>query len=134
MLFRSRTKKDFANFIKYLIEHIYKEAEKIRIVLDNLNTHFAKSFYETFTKEEADKILNKLEFYYTPKHASWLNMAEIEINILEEECLNRRIGNANFLKSEVKEWTKLKNKENKKIKWEFTKRDAYRKLSHHFVS
>lgn len=132
---KNRTKKDFANFIKYLTKsEYYKEAEKIRIVLDNLNTHFEKSFYETFSKKEAQKILDKVEFYYTPKHASWLNMAEIEINILEEECLNRRIGNANVLVEEIKEWTKLKNKEKKKIKWEFTKRDAYKKLSHHFVS
>lgn len=131
---KRRTKKDFAYFIKNLVERIYKNAEKIRIVLDNLNTHFPKSLYETFSKKEAEKILERIEFYYTPKHASWLNMAEIEINIMEEECLDRRIANANILIDEVKEWTKEKNKQKKKIKWEFTKRDAYRKLSHHYVS
>ncbi len=130
---KRRTKKDFSYFIKNLVMRVYKNAEKTRIVLDNLNTHFPKSLYETFSRTEAEKILERIEFYYTPKHASWLDMAEIEINIMETECLNRRIASADILISEIKQWTKEKNKQKKKIKWGFTKRDAYKKLFHHFV-
>lgn len=83
---KTRTKKDFANFVKEVSE-AYRQTKTIRIVVDNLNTHFEKSFYETFSKKEADKILSKIHFCYTPKHGSWLNMAEIEINMMERECL-----------------------------------------------
>ncbi|HET54371.1 MAG TPA: IS630 family transposase, partial [Ignavibacteria bacterium] len=100
----NRKKKDFAYFIKELVEKDYKEAKMIRLVLDNLNTHFSSSFYETFTNRESKRILSKIEFYYTPKHGSWLNMAEIEINIMERECLSRRIGQEAILKSELNKW------------------------------
>lgn len=85
-----RKKSDFAYFMKELIIHVYSQAKKIRLVLDNLNIHFATSFYETFSKREAARLLSRIEFYYTPKHGSWLNMAEIEINMMDRECLNRR--------------------------------------------
>lgn len=117
-----------------MVEQDYKKAETIRLVLDNLNTHFASSFYETFTKRESRKILSKIEFYYTPKHGSWLNMAEIEINIMDRECLARRIGQEDELKSEVTHWSEQRNKAKKKINWSFTKKDADRKLSKHYVA
>ncbi len=119
-----RTKQDFACFRNILIDEVYPKAVKIRLVADNLNTHFAKSFYETFSKAEAKRILSRLEFYYTPKHASWLNMAEIEINILEAECLDRKIGSMDVLKKEVKAWEAQKNDQKKKIYWHFPKQKA----------
>lgn len=130
----SRTKKDFAYFIKELVEHDYKEAKMIRLVLDNLNTHFLSSFYETFSIRIAKRILSKIEFYYTPKHGSWLNMAEIEINIMDRECLARRIGQETVLKCEINQWSSQRNKEKKKIHWSFTKKDADRKLSKYYVA
>jgi len=129
-----RTKQDFAHFVKRLVDEIYPKAKKIKLVLDNLNTHFEKSFYETFSKKEAKRILKRIEFYYTPKHASWLNMAEIEINILETECLDRKIASIEMLTEEVKAWELQKNKERKKIYWSFTKKKADKKLSKHYVS
>lgn len=130
----NRKKKDFAFFIRELVEHDYKEAKIIRLVLDNLNTHFVSSFYETFTKQESKRILSKIKFYYTPKHGSWLNMAEIEINIMGRECLARRIGHEDFLNNEINNWLQQRNKEKKKINWSFTKKDADRKLSKYYVS
>jgi hypothetical protein len=128
-----RKKSDFAYFIKELASH-YAKAKKIRLVLDNLNIHFAASFYETFSTREANRILRKIQFYYTPKHASWLNMAEIEINMMDRECLNRRIGQGDLLEREVKCWTGQRNKESRKINWSFTKKQADRKLSKYYVA
>ncbi len=87
--------------MKGLLEDQYEDATKLRVVLDNLNTHFEKSFYETFSKQESKKLLKKIQFVYTPKHASWLNMAEIEINIMDKECLGRNIGNRKELEKEL---------------------------------
>lgn len=129
-----RQKNDFAYFIKELVDQDYKKAKVIRLVLDNLNTHFVCSFYETFTKKEARRILSKIEFYYTPKHGSWLNMAEIEINRMDRECLARRIGQAEVLESELIHWSQERNSAKKKIKWSFTRQDADRKLSKHYVA
>lgn len=131
---RTRKKIDFANFIKGLMEDDYKHAKKVRLVLDNLNTHFPTSFYEAFSKEEAENLLNRIEFYYTPKHGSWLNMAEIEINMMDRECLSRRIGEAEKLESEIKIWSLKRNEKNQKIKWLFTRQDADNKLSKHYVA
>ena len=133
-LTQTRTKKDFAHFIKRLTDEFYPKAKKITIVLDNLNTHFEKSIIETFCAKESERILNKIEFCHTPVHASWLNMAEIEIGILERECLNRRIANEKEMVDEIKAWTESKNKQKMKINWSFTKRDAYKKLSRKYVS
>lgn len=130
---KTRKKGDFANFVRGLIENEYAQAIEVRIVLDNLNTHFVKSFYETFSKKEADKILDKITFCYTPKHGSWLNMAEIEINMMERECLGKKIGNEKLLKQRIQAWTKGRNNEKKKIYWTFTKQDADRKLSKHYA-
>ena len=129
-----RKKNDFACFIKQLVQHDYRQAKKVKLVLDNLNTHFATSFYETFSKKEADQILRKIDFYYTPKHGSWLNMAEIEINMMDRECLARRIGDAHVLEREIACWSQARNKEKKKIKWTFKKKDADKKLSKHYVA
>lgn len=131
---QTREKGDFATFIKELLNQQYSHVKGIRLVLDNLNTHFESSFYETFSKKEAKRILNKIEFYYTPKHGSWLNMAEIEINMMDRECLARRIGEGKKLESEIHAWTEQRNGEQKKISWSFTTQDADKKLSNYYVA
>jgi len=128
-----RKKSDFALFIKELLS-FYPGAKKIRLVADNLNTHFERSFYETFTAKEASTLLERIEFHYTPKHGSWLNMAEIEINVMDKECLDRRIGQKDMLKKEIASWTKQRNKDKVKIKWTFTKKKADKKLSKYYVA
>lgn len=130
---KTRKKIDFARFVRDLMKDKYPKATRIRIVLDNLNTHFENSFYETFAKKEADEILSKVTFYYTPKHGSWLNMAEIEINVMDRECLGRKIGNENLLKQQITSWTKERNKLQKQIIWKFTKQHADNKLSKHYA-
>jgi len=129
-----RKKIDFACFIKELIDHDYRQAKKVRLVLDNLNIHFSASFYETLSKNQADRILRKIDFYYTPKHGSWLNMAEIEINMMDRECLARRIGDATVLEREIACWAQQRNKAKKKIQWSFTRKDADKKLSNYYVA
>jgi hypothetical protein len=86
-----RTKPEFAKFVKFLLDNVYRKAETVRLVVDNLNTHNASAFYEKYDKEEAERLLRKIEFVYTPKHASWLNVAEIEIGVMDTECTGRRI-------------------------------------------
>ena len=128
-----RTKKDFAKFMcKVVLSYPY--AEKIRVVLDNLNTHFESSFYETFDKQEADRMLSRLEFHYTPKHASWLNVAEIEIGAIDKECTDRRMKDISFLRKEVEACTKIRNDDRCTIDWRFTKHDADRKLAKHYIT
>lgn len=131
---KQRKKSDFANFVRQLIDEYYRKVKKVILVLDNLNTHFANSFYETFTRAEARRILKKIEFCYTPKHGSWLNMAEIEINILSRECLSRRIGDPAFLKNEIDAWTEKRNDMKAKILWSFTRKKADSKLSKYYVA
>lgn len=130
---KTRKKKDFAGFVRDLVRGEYKNAKEIRMVVDNLNTHFAKSFYETFSKKEAEAILDKITFCYTPKHGSWLNMAEIEINIMDRECLGKRIGSEGLMKQRLRPWTEERNREKKTINWTFTKQDADKKLSKHYA-
>jgi hypothetical protein len=129
-----RTRKDFAVFMKWLIDKKYKQAKKVMIVLDNLNTHFQKSFYETFSLQECNRLLKKIKFVYTPKHASWLNMAEIEINLLDHECLDRNIGNRNELEKQTLIWCRANNADKRKINWSFTRYKADKKLSNYYVS
>lgn len=129
---KTRTMKDFAHFVKILITEKYPEAEVIRLVMDNLNIHKEKSFYETFSEEEAKEILDKIEFHYTPKHASWLNAAEIEINVMDIECTDRRIGDMEKLTHEVGAWTKRRNENKRKIDWKFTKKKADEKMSKYY--
>jgi hypothetical protein len=128
-----RKKPDFAQFIKELSRN-YGNAEKIHIVADNLNTHFEKSFYETFSKAEAQKILKRIKFHYTPKHASWLNMAEIELSIAGRQCLNRRISTEEKLKREIRYWQSYRNRKKMTIQWKFTVKDARRKFKYRMCS
>lgn len=129
-----RTKKDFALYMKKLVDDAFQDADTVRLVLDNLNTHNRNAFYETFDKTEAERILNRIEFHYTPKHASWLNVAEIEIGVMDVECTGRRIDDKKTLTQEVQAWTKRRNKDEKKIDWRFTKKDADKKLSKYYVT
>ena len=122
---KRRTKSDFAKEIKRIANlPRYKSAKKIHIVLDNLNTHFEKSFYETFSKTAARNILKKVKFHYTPKHASWLNMAEIEINVLSGQCLNRQIPTMKEMRKQIAAWSKRRNKTKAGINWQFTRKKA----------
>ena len=120
--------------MKWLSEERYSDAKKVRIVLDNLNTHFEKSFYETFTEKETKKLLKKIQFIYTPKHASWLNMAEIEIGIMERQCTKQRIGTEARLRAGIAAWQRRRNRAACGIQWKFTRQDADRKLSRHYVT
>jgi transposase len=123
-----RTMKDFAQQMKWLVDEKYPEVEVIRIVMDNLNTHKAASLYERFEPEEARRILKKLEFHYTPKHGSWLNMAEIELSVLSRQCLGRRIPDEETLKREIKAYEDRRNEIRASIDWQFTSKDARIKL------
>jgi hypothetical protein len=123
-----KTKQDWAFFMQEIAQR-YENAEKITIVLDNLNTHEIGSFYETFQPEEAKTLCDKFEFVYTPKHGSWLNMAEIELNVLTGQCLDRRMDNIEFVRKEVKAWEKNRNNKNAKVNWQFTTENARIKLS-----
>ena len=128
-----RTKKDFAKFVKYLVDKVYPDAERLRLVVDNLNTHNKTAFYEVYDEEEAERILDKIEFHYTPKHASWLNVAEVEIGVMDAECTRRRIPDKDLLRREVMAWERKRNNQKKKIDWKFTKRKADEKLSKYYV-
>ena len=122
-----KTKSDWACFIREIAER-YKRAEKITLVMDNLNTHKPGSLYEAFAPEEAKRIWDHFEFVYTPKHGSWLNMAEIELNVLIRQCLNRRIDSVAEVKSEVSAWEMNRNNLNAKVNWQFTTKKARIKL------
>jgi len=132
-LTKRRTKIDFAHYIKWLIDTHYKDAEKVHLVLDNLNTHFPKSFYETFPAEEAERILDKIEFHYTPKHASWLNIAEIEIGVMDAQCLNRRIPTEEQMIKQLEIWQKQRNDSQATITWKFSRQDADKKLGKYYI-
>jgi hypothetical protein len=119
-----RTKRDFAFVMRYLVDVMYPNAECIDIVLDNLNTHHYHSLVEFFGKQEADRIMRRLEFHYTPEHASWLNMAEIELSILSKQCLSRRIPDEWTLICEIVAWEQMRNNKTAKIHWNFTVDDA----------
>jgi transposase len=123
-----RTKIDWAGYIKELVDEGYPEAEKIILIQDNLNTHTGASLYEAFEPAEARRLLEKLEFHYTPKHGSWLNMAEIELSHLSRQCLDRRIPDHETLQKEVLSWLKQRNNEASKVDWQFTTEDARIKL------
>jgi hypothetical protein len=122
------TKKDWAYFIEAIAEQ-YEKAEKITLVMDNLNTHVPGSLYETFQPDKAKAIWDRFEFVYTPKHGSWLNMAEIELNVLTGQCLNRRIDDIAVVRKEILAWHNFRNNKNAKVNWQFTAEDARIKLS-----
>jgi transposase len=124
---QTKTKKDWAEYLSE-IAAIYNNANKITLVMDNLGTHKPGALYETFKPEEAKKLWDKFEFVYTPKHGSWLNMAEIELNVLMGQCLNRRIDSIKEVKSETKAWQQARNNKNAKINWQFNAENARIKL------
>jgi len=119
-----RTKKDWAEVIRELVDEHYPAAEKIVLVMDNLNTHSPASLYEAFEPAEARRLAAKLEIHHTPKHGSWLDMAEIELGILNRQCLNRRIDRVETLKQEIATWERDRNNRATKVDWRFTTRDA----------
>ena len=131
---RRRTKPDFVAFVQYLAQEVYTQARKIHLVLDNLNTHFRASFEEVLGLEAATVLLSRLEFHYTPKHASWLNMAEIEIGILDRQCIGGRMGTEDRLCAAVNAWEQRRNEERRRIEWTFSRQDADKKLSRHYVA
>jgi len=129
-----RTKVDWAVFVKEIADNQYKDAVKITLVMDNLNTHKASALYETFPAHEAKRIWDRFDFVYTPKHGSWLNMAEIELNILMGQCLKRRIDNIETMKEEVRAWEIHRNNRDAKINWQFSTKDARIKLKRLYPS
>ena len=129
-----RTKADFACFIRDLVDVYYPTAEKLVLVMDNLNTHTLAALYEVFAPAEARRLIEKLELHYTPKHGSWLNMAEIEFSVLTRQCLDRRIGSRTELGREVAAWQSKRNGQAVGINWRFTTADARIKLKHLYPS
>ena len=128
-----RTKVDFVAFVSELLTGVYATARRVHLVLDNLNTHFSQCFEDVLGQPAAAELLRRVEFHYTPKHASWLNMAEIEIGVLSRQCLDRRLADRQSLRSEVDAWQRARNALKKTIEWKFTRQDADRKLRHHYV-
>jgi hypothetical protein len=123
-----KTSRDWAEQIKGLLDEDYPLAKKVILVCDNLNTHRPASLYERYSPEEARSLLNRLEIHYTPKHGSWLNIAEIELSALTKQCLNRRIADKETLQAETKAWEKTRNCNQKGVEWRFTAKDARVKL------
>jgi hypothetical protein len=125
-----RTRTDFAHQMKWLVEERYPEAEVIRVVLDTLNTHKPGARYETFSAPEAHRLRQKLEFHYTPKHGSWLNMAEIELRVFARQCLQRRMATGATLVDELAAVETARNRARATIPWQFTTPQARLKLAH----
>ena len=123
-----RTQQDWAWAMKTLVDDYYPAADRITVVLDNLNIHVPASLYATFPPAEAHRLLRRLEFHHTPKHGSWLNMAELEFSVLSRQCLDRRIGTQAILTREVAAWEATRNANPKPVHWRFTTRDARIKL------
>ena len=129
-----RTKVDWAVAMRELVDIHFPYAERILVVMDNLNTHTPSSFYEAFEPAEAKRILDRLEFHYTPKHGSWLNMAEMELSVLSRQCLDRRIPDQQKLKKEVAAWVNERNAKSSSVNWRFTTDDARIKLKRLYPS
>jgi hypothetical protein len=123
-----RTAVDFAEVVRWLVEDVHEEAEKVILVMDNLNTHKLASLYEAFPPEQARRIAEKLEIHHTPKHGSWLNMAEIELSVLARQCLDRRIETRDELEREIAAWEEERNERGDQVRWRFTTADARIKL------
>jgi DDE superfamily endonuclease len=123
-----RTRTDWAEAMRELSDRLYPTARRITVVLDNLNTHGPASFYEAFTPDEARRLTERFEFHYTPKHGSWLNVAEIELSVLSRQCLDRRIGKLEVLQSEIRAWQQKRNQASKPVDWQFTTAEARIKL------
>jgi hypothetical protein len=129
-----RTAKDFAHQMKWLVDEAYPDAQVVRVVLDNLNTHKIASLYEAFEPAEARRIARRLEFHYTPKHGSWLNMAEIELSVFGRQCLDRRIPDEQTLKQEIAALEDERNSIQATVHWQFTSHDARIKLKNIYPS
>ncbi|AMV26738.1 hypothetical protein VT84_20225 [Gemmata sp. SH-PL17] len=129
-----RTKVDFAHVIRERVDEQYPTAEKVVLVVDNRNTHRLSSLYEAFTPEEARRLIGRLEVHYTPKHGSWLNMAETELSVLNNQCLDRRIGEKDELRTEVAAWEQRRNTTKCRVEWQFTTADARVKLKRLYPS
>ncbi len=129
-----KCKVDWAEFIKEISDEHYPEAELITLVMDNLGTHTPGAFYERYEPAEAKRILDRFEFVFTPKHGSWLDMAEIELNVLNNQCLGRRIGSIEEVRDEVEAWELARNGLDKKINWQFTTEKARIKLKRLYQS
>lgn len=123
-----RTKIDWARFIKSMLDNRYPQAEKVVLVMDNLNTHGISSLYEAFPPCEARRLAQRLEIHYTPKHGSWLNVAEIELSVLKGQCLEERVPNLKTMQEEIVEWESNRNNNQAKVNWQFTTSDARIKL------
>lgn len=129
-----KKKTDWAKFCKYLADEHYAKAEKITLVMDNFSTHKVGSFYEAFAPEEARRLVKRFEFVYTPKHGSWLNMAEIELQVMNKQCLDRHIDSIDVISSEAHAWARARNTKNATINWQFTTKDARVKLKRLYPS
>jgi hypothetical protein len=123
-----RTARDFAEVVRWLVEDVHPDAEQVVLVVDNLNTHRPASLYEAFPPEQARRIAERVEWHYTPKHGSWLNMAEIELSALARQCLGRRIATKEELEREVAAWEAERNERGVEVRWRFTTADARIKL------
>ncbi len=128
MVTERRTAKDFAEVVRWLAEDVYPEAERVVLVMDNLNTHKLASLYEAFEPEQARRIAERIEVHHTPKHGSWLNVAEIELSVLSRQCLDRRIESVDELREELEPWYEERNDRAVGVKWRFTTADARIKL------
>ena len=124
-----RTAVDWAEEIRFLVDKMYPDADKVVLVMDNLNTHKPSSLYKKYPPEEARRIIKKLEIHYTPKHGSWLDIAEIELNVLTRQCLSRRIPDITTLRNELEAWEKERNEGHSAVNWQFRSKDARIKLS-----
>jgi len=131
---KSRTKKDWARFMKQIADVEYPRARRITIVMDNLHTHSPSSFYEAFEPQEAKRLWDRFEFIFTPKHGSWLNMAEIELHVLNGQCLKRHISTIQEVQEEVSAWQECRNNKSGKINWQFTTKEARIKLKRLYPS
>lgn len=129
-----KTKKDWAKFVKRIADQMYPDAKKIKLVMDNFITHNASALYETFAPQEAKRLRDRFEFIYTPKHGSWLNMAEIELHVLNGQCLNRHIATMEEIKQQVEAWQNHRNNKTTKINWQFTNDKARIKLKRLYPS
>jgi len=129
---KRRTLMDFAIFVKMLVDE-YGDVDVIRLVMDNLSTHKEKALIQAFGQDEAERIVDRVEFHFTPRHSSWLNAAEIEVSVMGTECTDRRIGDVETLAREVAAWTRRRNHEKKVIDWSFTKEKADKRLSKYYV-
>lgn len=125
-----RRRIEWATVMKHVADDLYPQAEKIVVVLDNLNTHTPSAFYETFEPQEARRLVERFEFHFTPKHGSWLNMAEIELSALVRQCLDRRLPDPETLTQEVRAWQQQRNDKLVKVQWQFKTSDARTKLKH----